>query len=109
MALKWPDKDPEEILDYPVQFDDWLVAGCDILGGSPGPKVEQEGVSDPGTSVSPLIPIVVDEVYVAGKSIVVWLSGGTVGEKYTFKITAQDTATPARTVIRRVTIKVKEK
>lgn len=104
MALSWPAKDPEEVLDYPVQFDNWLITGFDILD-SPAPTVAQEGVSDPGG----LTDIVVDNVFVSGKAIVTWLSGGTVDETYTFKITAQDTGTPARTVVRRVKIKVKQK
>ena len=105
MALSFPDKDPEEVLDYPVQFDDWLVDGCDIDGVSSPPTVVQEGTSTPGG----LTDLIVDNVFVAGKSIVVWLSSGTGGEKYTFKITADDTGSPTRTVIRRVVIKVKDK
>jgi hypothetical protein len=104
MALVWPNKDPEEVLDYPVGFSDWLISGLDIKS-SPAPTVAQEGTSDPGG----LVDLSVDNVFVAGKQIVVWLSGGTSGEAYTFKITAQDTGTPTRTVVRRVKIKVKEK
>ena len=104
MALSWPNKDPEEVLDYPVQFNDWLVAGCDIAA-APAPTVVQEGLSEP----SGLTDLTVDNAFVAGKSIVVWLSSGTAGEKYTFKITASDTGDPVRTVIRRVKIAVKNK
>lgn len=102
MALVWPAKDPEEVLDYPVQFNDWLVTGCDIAQGA---TLVQEGTSTPGS----LSDIVVDGVFVSGKAIVVWLSGGTNGETYTFKLTATDTGTPTRTVVRRVKIKVKTK
>ncbi len=102
MALTWPNKDPQEILDYPVQFDDWLVVGCDIAAGA---SVVLEGSSTPGG----LVDLIVDNVFVAGKSIVTWLSAGTDGETYTFKITAQDTGTPIRTVVRRVKIKIKVK
>lgn len=102
MALSWPDKDPEEILDYPIQFDDWLIPGCDIAAGA---TVVQEGVSLNGG----LTDLIVDNVFVSGTSLVVWLSLGTIGEKYTFKVTAQDTGTPTRTVVRRVTIKIKAK
>lgn len=104
MALKWPDKDPEEVLDYPVQFTDWLVEGCDI---APGATVVQEGTSE--GPVGGLTDLIVDGVFVVGKAIVTWLSVGTVDETYTFKITAQDTASPTRTVVRRVKIKVKAK
>jgi hypothetical protein len=102
MALVWPQKDPEEVLDYPVQFNDWLVSGLDIASGA---TVVQEGTSTPGG----LTDLVVDGVFVAGKAIVTWLSAGTNGETYTFKITATDTGNPVRTVVRRVKIKVKTK
>jgi len=102
MVLVWPQKDPEEVLDYPVQFTDWLVEGCDIASGA---TVVQEGTSEP----SNLTDLVVDGVFVAGKAIVTWLSGGTSGDTYTFKITAADTGTPIRTVVRRVKIKIKTK
>lgn len=102
MALVWPNKDPEEVLDYPVQFDDWLVVGCDIAAGA---TVVQEGTSTPNG----LTDLVVDGAFVSGKSIVTWLSAGTAGDTYTFKITASDTGSPVRTVVRRVKIKVKEK
>lgn len=105
MALSWPEKDPEEVLDYPVQFDDWLVSGCDIDGVGSPPTVIQEGTSTP----TGLTDLVVDATYVSGKSIVVWLSGGTTGDSYTFKITAADTGIPTRTVVRRVKIKIKDK
>jgi len=105
VALTWPNKDPEEVLDYPVQFDDWLVPGCDIDSVTTPPTVVQEGTSVPGG----LTDLVVDSIPVAGTALVVWLSGGTDNETYTFKITAQDTGTPVRTVVRRVKIKVKVK
>ena len=102
MALVWPNKDPEEVLDYPVQFDDWLIPGLDIAAGA---TVVQEGLSTP----QGLTDLIVDNVFVAGKSIVTWLSAGTDGETYTFKITAMDTGAPIRTVVRRVKIKIKVK
>jgi len=107
MALKWPDKDPQEILDYPIDLSLWLTTGSDIEATAPAPAVVQEGTSDPGG----LTDIVVDNVFVAGKQIVVWLSLGTKDETYTFKATIADnqTAPQKRTLIRRVKIKVKEK
>ena len=105
MALSWPPKDPQEVLDYPVQFNDWLVEGCDIDGVGTPPTVVQEGTSTPGG----LTDLIVDNVFVAGKSIVTWLSAGTSGESYVFKMTALDTGSPARTVVRRIKIKVKDK
>lgn len=104
MALKWPDKDPEEILDYPVDFSDWLVTGAQI-DDSPVVTVTQVGVSDPGG----LVDLVVSQIQMANPNVVVWLTGGTNGEKYTFKIKGTDNQSPQRTYVRRVVIKVKQK
>ncbi len=102
MTLKWTNKDPEEILDYPVDFSDWVVDGADI---APGVTVVQDGVSIP----TGLTDLIVDNIFVTGKIVVTWLSGGTIGESYTFKITAQDNCVPVRTAVRRAKIKIKAK
>ena len=103
MALKWPDKDPEEILDYPLDWTDWLgtvpPAVIDTV------SVTQDGTSDPGG----LSDVTVDSQSVATPNVVAWLSGGTAGEKYTFKVTVTDDQVPERTAVRRVTLKVKNK
>ncbi len=105
MALVWPAKDPEEVLDYPVDLSLWLTTGSDIEPTTPIPTVAQEGVSDPGG----LTDILVDNVFVSGKLIVVWLSSGTDGETYTFKATIADNQSNQRTLVRRIKIKVKLK
>lgn len=105
MALKWPDKDPEEVLDYPLDWTDWLASVAPAVLDSV--VVAQDGASDPGG----LTDIVIDQQLVTTPNIVAWLSGGTAGEKYTFKVTVSDDGTSPneRTAVRRVTLKVKNK
>lgn len=102
MALAFPDKDPEEVLEYSLNFSTWV--GGDVIQ-SVGTSVEQDGVSVPNG----LTDIVVDSVVVAADIVVAWISAGTVGEKYTLKYLAVDDNNPVRTVVRRATVKVKEK
>ena len=104
--LKWPNKDPEEILDYPVDFSDWLVAGAKI-DNTPALDVSLDGTSTP----SGLSDIVISQIQLnsTGKQVITWLSGGTDGETYQFKITATDDQTPQRTVVRRTKITLKLK
>jgi len=103
MAFKWPDKDPEEILDYPLDWVDWLITGRALDDST----VVQDGTSTPGGLSD--ITIMGASTYTTTQSIV-WLSGGTIGETYTFKITvSDDEAGQDRTGVRRVKIKVKQK
>ena len=103
MALSWPAKDPEEVLDYPVDFTQWVVAGNTIA--SAAAVIESMDGDDTAN------PLVIDLVNFATDIANVWLSGGVSGIKYTFKVTVDDdNAVPsARTGVRRVTIKLKEK
>lgn len=103
MALKFPNKDPEEILEYSLDFALWVSVGDTIQAA--GTSVIQDGTSVPGQ----LTDIVVDSVVVAADIVVAWISGGTKGEKYTMKYLAVDNNSPVRTVVRRVILSVKEK
>ena len=47
MALKWPDKDPEEILDYPLDWTDWL-------GAVPPAVIDTVSVTQDGTRAHPV-------------------------------------------------------
>lgn len=103
MALKWPDKDPEEELDYPVDFSQWVVQGNTI--DSAACVIESVDGDDSAN------PLVVDTVNFASDIVNVWLTGGVVGVKYTFKVTVtDDNVSPFdRQGVRRVTLKIKAK
>ena len=102
MALNWPNKDPEEVLDYPVNFADWMVAGATIANATC--VIEDRG--DDTAS-----PLVIDAVQFAGSLVTVWTSGGVSGVKYQFKVTVEDNsgAPGPRIGVRRIkqTVKVK--
>lgn len=100
--LKFPNKDPDEVLEYTLDFSDWV--GGDTIQAA-GTSVVQDGTSSPDN----LIDITVDLVVVAANLVVAWISGGTAGQKYTLKYEVVDNNNPVRTGVRRATITVKEK
>lgn len=103
MALKWPDKDPEECLDYPLDVSDWVVSPQVI--DTANVVVESMEGDDSAN------PLVIESQQFSSNIINTWLSGGVVGVKYTFKITFEDdTSSPKdRIGVRRVTLKIKAK
>ena len=100
--LKFPNKDLGEVLEYTLDFDGWV--GGDTIQAS-GTSVVQDGTSTP----SGLTDIIVDSVVVVSNFVVAWISGGSLGEKYTLKYTVVDNNSPVRTGVRRATITVKDK
>ncbi len=100
---KLVDKGPKEVLDYPVDFSQWIESGDAIQAG--GTTVIQDGVSEP----SGLSDIVVDSIVVGSNIVVAWISGGTDGETYVLQWCAVDNNNPVRTVTRHYKLKVKKK
>jgi hypothetical protein len=68
MALTWPNKDPDEVLDYALDWSERL--GTDTIASS--------------SWVDPPTGIVIDSNAFDPTSTLLWLSGGTDGESYTF-------------------------
>lgn len=73
MSLKWSSKDPDEVLDYKV---DWIGTASD-----PGPLY---GISDEISDSLWVIPanISKESDTFDDTSTTIWLSGGTAGETY---------------------------
>jgi hypothetical protein len=91
MALSWPPKDPDELLDYRV---DWARRlGTDKITHSVWPD------APPG--------IVIESAEYKPKNTTIWLSGGTEGETYVFvnRITTES----GRIMDQSVTISIKSK
>lgn len=103
MALTWPNKDPEEYLDYPVDFSAWIVSPAAIDSGA---AVIESKVGDDTAA-----PLVIELVQFGANIVNVWLSGGVAGVSYVFKVTAtDDNVTPSdRIGVRRVKLKIKAK
>lgn len=89
--LNWPEKDPDEVLDYVI---DWSarLAGDTITGSTW--IVPVEGITKDSDTNSPT-------------TTTIWLSGGSVGQAYTF--TNRVTTLGGRTMDQSARIKIKEK
>lgn len=125
MALKLPDLDPLECLDYSVEFSDLMAAGTSLIDAlvtidsqsvtpSPTPSPELPDLQygspsvfltntqpQPSPEPSPLI----------NDTVVFWLAGTNivVGTTYVFIVQAFDDNTPQRCFSRRVSVKGKDK
>jgi hypothetical protein len=89
MSLKWPAKDPDEVLDYRV---DWTKRlGRDTIETSEWPDAP-DGIT------------IVTQTNTT-KSTTIWLSGGTLGQNYTF--TNRITTAGGRTMDQSVTLPIR--
>lgn len=86
-------KDPNAILDYTFDFTDWLAAVSDTISSVTFPAVV--GVTVAGSAIT------------AGKKVVAWVSGGTVG--LPASLTARIVTTGGRTDDRTIYFKIKER
>lgn len=110
--LSLPDKDPEEVLDYTVDFSDLTVEGVPLLG-TPTVEVESAAPTESPDALTQPIPAAYaqlgPESPLENDAVLIWLANGTLNTKYTLKITVNDDNPNARTFVRRATIKVKQK
>ncbi len=91
----WPDKDPDEVLDYTI---DWQ------------PRLDQDdGSSDNISGSTWVVPAGLTEVTssVAGRKAVIWLSSGTLGESYT--VTNRIITAGGRTMDQSVKLRIRAK
>jgi hypothetical protein len=91
MALTWPPKDPDEVLDYQVDWSDRLNG--DTLSTSVWT------ISDPA--------LVEDSSEISGDNTIIWLSAGTLGEAY--DLLNRVTTTGGRTMDQTVRLRIKAK
>lgn len=68
MALSWPYKDPDEVLDYQVDWSDRLDTG--------------DTISSSSFTVSEGTGLTIDSSTYTDDTATVWLSAGTEGENY---------------------------
>lgn len=92
-ALRWPDKDPADVLDYGLDWSDQLalVSPADTI-----------------SSVTWTVPagLTAGPQFLLGSVATAWLSGGTAGTDYT--IICRIVTTGGRTLERSVKLQVKE-
>lgn len=91
MSLKWPDKDPDEILDYTVDWSDRL------------------GTTDTITNSIWTVPVGItntSEDHTTTRTTL-WLSSGTLGDKY--DIQNRIVTVEGRTMDQTITLKIRTK
>jgi hypothetical protein len=92
MALTWPDKDPNEVLDYSV---DWTE------------RLEDDDTITASEWIVPEAGINMDSDDFADSSTTIWLSGGTAGKSYSF--TNRIITTQGRTIDQTIQLKVRDR
>jgi hypothetical protein len=97
IKLQWSDKDPQAVLDYDLDWAEWLTS-------YPGDTLSSATWSTPSPVTSP--PLIASSPYLAGSKSVVWLSGGLAGSTYTTTCTIYTTG--GRIDERTVTVKVRQ-
>ena len=94
MSLATFTKQPADIQDYDINFNDWLT-----------------GMGDTGASVAVTCDAGITQPYAAtltGGYVKVWASGGTSGTAYKYTVTLTTANSPPRVVQVEITVKVKE-
>jgi hypothetical protein len=87
------DKDPNAVLDYPIDFTKWLDAVGDSLASH---------------TVTVTGGVVCDSSSIVGKAVVLWISGGTVGTRGSATVRVTTNNTPPRIDDRTVYFTIKE-
>lgn len=71
-------KDPSDVLDYDITYEDWIT--------------DDDTITTVVTSVSPAGELAVDSAQVATPDVKIWVSGGVAGSTYEITVTASTTA-----------------
>lgn len=97
--LFWPDHDPDEQLDYDIDFTDAIPStdSIDSVIVQITPDTTPNALSEVTTTIDP-----------GGRIVTVWLSGGLAGTPYEVNVKATTSNVPARILNWTVNIKVKE-
>lgn len=90
MALTWPDKDPEEVLDYQIDWTDRLDGDTIATSAWTVPT----GITQNSNTFTTT-------------ATTIWLSGGTLDERY--ELTNRITTAGGRTMDQSVRVKIKAK
>lgn len=110
--LKLPNKDPEERLDYPVDFAALLPAGYAIDSANCVIESMDPAASPQGLKIlSVLTASGGQSSPTRTDTVILWLEGGIKDTTYVLKITASDSQNVPhdRQYVRRAKIKIKEK
>lgn len=93
-------KDPQAVLDFTINWQPWLD---DVLDSLVSKSVTVSTIAGDAS------PLVVVQSAISGKSVVIWLSGGSAGNTYQVTCHITTASTPARQDDRSIFIKVKDR
>ena len=96
--LVWPDKDPGDTLDFELKAEDAIPSGDTI---------QTIGVAIANVTVPPLTNPT-NAVDAGGRTAIIWLAGGLVGEDYEIVVTLTTNSTPNRVIERTVLLQVRD-
>ena len=94
MALQWDSKDPNEVLDYQIDWGERLQTG-ETISTSTWTITGSDSV------------LVEDNNSISGENTVIWLSAGTLGVRYL--LTNRITTSGGRTMDQSVRLKIQSK
>ena len=106
MSLKWPPKDPDETLDYTVDWTRFLRAG-ETISSVAWYINDASGVKQAVTSGSTVNAIAVAQTGSTGTTATIYLSGGTNNTQYT--IFCAVTLSSGVVAERSITLSIKER
>lgn len=92
MAETWPNKDPQDVLDYIVEWADWL---------------DTDTISSSAFTIADDADLTVDSSSINGTKTVVWLSGGTLG--VTALVTNHIVTTAGREIDQTVRLRIRSR
>lgn len=103
MSLSWPPKDPNEVLDYDIDWSSRLLSADEIAAGTttPADTIATSTFTLPGGSL-----VANSSLYTSTRTKV-WLSGGDEGASY--DVLNRITTAGGRTMDQTVKLKVKSK
>ena len=101
--FKWPAKDPDEILDYDIDWTAGLLSADEIDAGSTSPA----DTIVTSTFTLPAGSLTASSTSNSTTHTKIWLSGGVLG--ITYQITNEITTAAGRKMDRTVEIKIKSK
>lgn len=108
MALSWPAKDPDEVLDYDIDWTSRLYSADELDRVSAGETVVPADTIVTSTFTLPSdIALVKDSESNGTTATKIWLSGGTEGQ--TYLIVNEIVTAGGRTMDQTVKLKIKSK
>lgn len=116
MALIWPPKDPDEDLDYDIDWTDALYSADELVqvnalldAGLPNTITPADSVSTIAFTMPSGAAAVAHDPQVTAAKTKIWIRGGVAGDVYEIDVLMVTASTPPRKFDRTVKLKIKDK